>query len=79
MKNRYPSCSFDELMQTGPLTVTLGMTVIGEAVPRRFSTGSYGFALHGHKAIPLPGGGTAKVMCSMILTVIDSRGQNENS
>jgi hypothetical protein len=79
MKNRSPSCSFDELMQTGPLTVTLGTTVVGELLPRRFTTGSYGYGLNGKVAVPLLNGGTALMQASMCLNVIGSRGQNEKS
>jgi hypothetical protein len=66
-------------MQAGPLAVTLGTTVVGELSPRRFTTGSYGYGLHGKVAVPLLKGGTALMQASMPLVVIDSRGPNEKS
>ena len=68
-----PSVSFDALKALGLQDLKIGDKVIGQVVPREFSTGSYGLGFNGKVLLQLPGGEVAKMQATINITVIDSK------
>lgn len=73
-----PTCSLEELIAGGPLTVTVKIAgndvVLGTLEPRSFQSGSYGYGLSGKATVPLKGSDKyAKLQMSCNLVVIGSK------
>lgn len=45
---RKPSVSLEEIMKVGPIPIHFGTQYIGDAVPREFPGGGFGFSLNAH-------------------------------
>lgn len=66
---REPSASLEDIMKLGPISIYFGSQHLGEAVPRQFSSGGYGFALSQHVRFEIREGVTAHCHASLIMIV----------
>ena len=68
-KVKAASCSLEQLTGLGPQSLNLGDQLIGLAVPREFSTGSYGYGYTGPTTLKLPDGSYAVCQVSVNIVV----------
>lgn len=81
-----PFCPFtrDQFMrQAVPQQVRVGESGILYAVPKEFSTGSYGWYINGQVTVPMPDGGSVKCQAQFQLVAVGSKeksnGQTEGA
>ena len=66
---RKPSCTQAEAALLTDQPVLVGDVVLGNIVPRKFATGSYGWSFVGGVSIPLANGIEANCQCVVCIVV----------